>query len=167
MNRIQKTITAVIGVSALGLLTGATIVLNTYNEPDNTSSGQKVVSTTSTSPTGLLGVMDEKVMLSISASLNAEPELKDDALLYSLVMSIKNSTDETIQFSPSIDIFARDSAGKTHQVTTDNDSPLGAGPFATNEQRSGRIYIKIPKDTKLAGIYYQPNNSSKSFRVAL
>ncbi len=167
MNAVQKLITGTVAVVASGVLVSAVVFLNTYNDPSTGSSSPRSSVSQTKSATGLLGVSDEKNVLAIAAKLDGEPVLKSGFYIYTIQLTIQNLTSQTIQFSPSLDLFARDNAGKTRQVTTDENGQLNQGAFAAKDSRTGTVNVQIPEGNVLDGVFYQPNNASQSYQLTL
>lgn len=164
MSKATKIITTTVTFSALLVVLSAGAFLATYNTDQPNTADKQTVAAISTSPTGLLGATDAKDALTILASLAIDPANTDTQ---TIDLSITNSTDSTVQFSPSIDLFVRDKNNKTYQVYVDNGDPLANGPFKNSEVRTGKLHVNAPSDVVLSDLYYQPNNSAKSYRIAL
>ncbi len=171
MRNIPRITTALVSFIALGIIVSAGVFLATYNpekKADTLATEQQPAKISTISSTGLLGVSDTKNnILSIEAKLVPGKKITSTDAEYTIALTLTNATESIIQFSPSIDLFVRDSDGKTHQVSTGNDDPLAQGPLKPNEVRTGTVSVRLEEGKVPKDLYYQPNNAKESYRIAL
>ena len=82
-----------------------------------------------------------------------------------LTLELKNSTDNSLPFVAGVEIFVRDSQGVSYACV--NTDARGDEPVKAGEVNTVIINCAAPITTVLDAVYYQPNNSPDTLKIAL
>ncbi|MCA9323758.1 DUF4352 domain-containing protein [Candidatus Saccharibacteria bacterium] len=171
MKRFERYINYFVALIAVGVLSTATALLLTHKEqekvavtPSNTSQTANAVT-----DTGLLGESDSRESAVVTGRIINTDQTDSGNTRFTLDISVQNSTGSRIEFSPPIELFARDKTGKVYQLESSPDTTLFGGPLEAGESTEGNVFFVLDGTVSSSDIsfFYQPNATHNTVEIKL